>query len=62
MLDKPTKPKDLKVILDHAIFLPDLFKLETKRICPQVSDIHKEGCTLEWKPPDDNGTFKAKLI
>lgn len=32
VLDKPTKPKDLKVY-----------------------DVHKEGCTLEWKPPEDNG-------
>lgn len=21
-----------------------------------VSDIHKEGCTLNWNPPEDNGT------
>lgn len=21
----------------------------------KVSDIHKEGCTLKWKPPEDDG-------
>lgn len=55
---KPTKPEGpLAVIfIFMSLFLQNLRAL-INRIFLQISDIHKEGCTLKWKRPlDDGGT------
>lgn len=29
--------------------------MKIQLIFPQISDVHKEGCTLKWNPPLDDG-------
>lgn len=40
---------------EHTVMVTVLGKPSKPKGPLDVSDIHKEGCTLQWKPPEDTG-------